>query len=904
MRSIHAVLHRALAVTLTLVLGLAATKPALADEPSLCCPADLATDGTIGPGDLSLLFAQWGGPGDADLDGSGVVDGDDLALLLDGWGDCPSPCLKTRLVGQVRFPDGSSASGAVVMSEFGGIATSAADGSFVFVVDVPSKATQMSVTATVTLGSTEYVGEVVASPIVLDGETPVDDIVLEPEACIPSWLRTVGPVSGAPNGQIQTMTTADLGSGPMLFVAGSFTSIGGIPANNIAAWDGQTWRALGSGVSGGPQGLFPSVFTMKAWDNGSGPQLFVGGRFLSAGGLLAGCISRWNGTSWASMGSGVNIETSWIEALEVYDDGTGPALYAAGAFGAISGVNAQYIARWKSAGWSSVGGNAIGNGSYALAVHDDGTGQKLYIGGVFENAGPEAACAIASWDGTAWRRVGTADDAENLPWGVYALKSVQVGSESRLYMGGVLTTSAGQLVSGVGYWTGKDWMQVGEGIFGVRELEVFSDESGPTIHAIGEVLPAPQGVPELGVYRWNGATWEGLQPRVTPYAIQTFDLGEGAELIIGGGFTTPIGSPLVLNGLARWDGETLRTFGNSVDATAVSMVEIAGPDGPEVIVGGSFTSAGGVAAPRVARWDGEDWSALGSGLAGTVNSLAMHDAGSGPQLYAGGTFTATGGAVANRVARWTGTAWEPLGVGANNAVNALLSFDDGSGQKLYAAGTFTSAGGLPASRIARWTGAAWEPVGSGTNGTIQAMKAFDDGTGTRLYIAGSFTTAGGVATGGIARWDGTSWSAVGAGIAGSVRVLAAHDDGTGVALYAGGDFTQAGGAPASRIARWDGSSWSAVGAGVVGSVRALSTFTVHGRDALFVGGDISSAGGQPATSLVYWDGSNWFNLGQGMTGTVNSLLRRSDGAALFVSGGFRRTPSGDAYFSRIGCTDD
>jgi hypothetical protein len=145
---------------------------------------------------------------------------------------------------------------------------------------------------------------------------------------------------------------------------------------------------------------------------------------------------------------------------------------------------------------------------------------------------------------------------------------------------------------------------------------------------------------------------------------------------------------------------------------------------------------------------------------------------------------------------------------------------------------------------------------------------------------------------------------VGAGIAGSVRVLAAHDDGTGVALYAGGDFTQAGGAPASRIARWDGSSWSAVGAGVVGSVRALSTFTVDGRDALFVGGDISSAGGQPATSLVYWDGSNWFNLGQGMTGTVNSLLRRSDGAALFVSGGFRRTPSGDAYFSRIGCTDD
>ena len=43
----------------------------------------------VGGGDLGLLFVQWGGPGEADLDGDGVVGGSDLGLLLIRRGDCP-----------------------------------------------------------------------------------------------------------------------------------------------------------------------------------------------------------------------------------------------------------------------------------------------------------------------------------------------------------------------------------------------------------------------------------------------------------------------------------------------------------------------------------------------------------------------------------------------------------------------------------------------------------------------------------------------------------------------------------------------------------------------------------------------------------------------------------------------
>src|SRR5262249_44912063 len=62
--------------------------------------------------------------------------------------------------------------------------------------------------------------------------------------------------------------------------------------------------------------------------------------------------------------------------------------------------------------------------------------------------------------------------------------------------------------------------------------------------------------------------------------------------------------------------------------------------GPALYAGGSFTSAGGVAANRIAKWDGSSWSALGTGMNNSsVDALAVHDDGTGPALFAGGGFT-------------------------------------------------------------------------------------------------------------------------------------------------------------------------------------------------------------------------------------------------------------------------
>ena len=38
-------------------------------------------------------------------------------------------------------------------------------------------------------------------------------------------------------------------SGSTLYAGGDFTTAGGAPANNIAAWNGSSWSALGSGMN-------------------------------------------------------------------------------------------------------------------------------------------------------------------------------------------------------------------------------------------------------------------------------------------------------------------------------------------------------------------------------------------------------------------------------------------------------------------------------------------------------------------------------------------------------------------------------------------------------------------------------------------------------------------------------
>ncbi len=315
------------------------------------------------------------------------------------------------------------------------------------------------------------------------------------------------------------------------------------------------------------------------------------------------------------------------------------------------------------------------------------------------------------------------------------------------------------------------------------------------------------------------------------YALTTWD-SDGAgplptRLVVGGAFTSVGG--VSANRVALYDPatQTWSALGAGVNNVVYALTTL--PTG-ELVAGGQFTTAGGNPIPYIAKWNGTTWSALGSGLGG-FGVYALHTRSNG-ELLAGGTFTTAGGASANYIAKWNGATWSALGSGMNNFVYAIT---EGANGDIYAGGNFTSAGGGAASKIARWDGSSWNAMGAGTNFQVYALSRMNSGD---IIAAGLFTTAGGASANHIARWSPTTstWSALGGGIGGDLYALQIMPNGD---VVAGGFFNIAGVVPANSVARWNGSVWSALGPGVSAMTRALAVMPNGELDA---GGEFLTAG--------------------------------------------------------------
>jgi hypothetical protein len=103
------------------------------------------------------------------------------------------------------------------------------------------------------------------------------------------------------------------------------------------------------------------VNALKVYDDGSGPALYLGGNFVMAGAMSTHYIAKWNGSSWSTLGGGLD---NVIQALEVFDDGLdGDAdLFAGGELTAAGGWSSSYIAKWNGCGTSAY---CFGDGTLA-----------------------------------------------------------------------------------------------------------------------------------------------------------------------------------------------------------------------------------------------------------------------------------------------------------------------------------------------------------------------------------------------------------------------------------------------------------------------------------------------------------------------------------------------------------
>ena len=137
-------------------------------------------------------------------------------------------------------------------------------------------------------------------------------------------------------------------NGNDVYVGGTFTTVAGVNANNIAKWNGTVWSALGSGLNGAVNDVVVI-----------GTDVYVIGSFTEAGGVSVNNIAKWNGTTWSALGGGI---TGPGYALAV----SGNDLYVGGNFSRAGGVNAKEVAKWNGTSWSALGSGV--NESRKLSV--------------------------------------------------------------------------------------------------------------------------------------------------------------------------------------------------------------------------------------------------------------------------------------------------------------------------------------------------------------------------------------------------------------------------------------------------------------------------------------------------------------------------------------------------------
>jgi hypothetical protein len=148
--------------------------------------------------------------------------------------------------------------------------------------------------------------------------------------------------------EVDALAVYDDGGGPALYAGGAFGFAGGIEVNRIARWDGSAWSPL---AAPGGVGLDGPVRALAVFDDGGGPALYVGGDFTTAGGVPANNIARWDGAAWSAVsgpaGDGVlGPPLAGVRALAGFDDGTGPGLYAGGDFTTAGGLASYNVGRW------------------------------------------------------------------------------------------------------------------------------------------------------------------------------------------------------------------------------------------------------------------------------------------------------------------------------------------------------------------------------------------------------------------------------------------------------------------------------------------------------------------------------------------------------------------------------
>ncbi len=522
------------------------------------------------------------------------------------------------------------------------------------------------------------------------------------------------------------------------------------------------------------------------------------------------------------------------------------------------------------------------------------------------------------------------------------VRAFAVDSDGNVYVGGYFNLAGSLPVRSIAKWDGSNWHALAFGLDdGIRALAW--DTFHGWLYAAGDFLTICLNAdctfktPSRGIARWDptgGGSWHALGYGLGG-GVYALALDSTANLYAGGSFSTICYAPdcsvgLPANNVAKWNpagggiwSALASAGGNGVsggDVLALAWWNAPWPVSQEVlVVGGSFSSAGGKAMNSLAYWSPgspDPWMSFWSGVDGTVYALAVDWSTS--SIVVGGNFfdICEIGAVppacgtptrVNNIALSAPLYWGGLDNGVYGSVWSISI--DTAHKSVYVGGylwgycTAVMCGqgtSTPASHIARWDYSAgvhgsWTTLGKGTDDGVLAL-AWNLAAGL-LYAGGTFLQAGDAPVGYVADWDGGAWSSVGTGDGVNRIVYAVAADKSG-RVYAGGSFRAIGNVFVNRIVVWNSNTgiWSALGYGVNRDVYAM---TLDASGNLFVAGAFDficgnaecTVTGQRVNGIAKWTpnpsggAGTWSPLGTGFLGGIRALAF-DQGNKLYAGGYF------------------
>lgn len=589
-----------------------------------------------------------------------------------------------------------------------------------------------------------------------------------------------------------------------IYVAGYFFRAGPLPnANGFAVWDGVQWqRPPGDAFSGAPEflsvvsgelyvsstnllsvnGLSDYVFRLRggAWSRlqpvgtvqspplrnfiSDGRDIFATPATFSCAIRCPTSLRRFDGVSWTTFGS----FDGFIEDLAIVRG----ELHVLGRLSTLSTglTQASRLIRRRGTAWETllpltdVPSTITPPGDFEIRAMNSYR-DLLVVNGSFTQMRGSRLNRIAFFDGTQFSSLGSPAGVSDAGGGVNGAVSAITALEGEIYVAGAFDLAGPTLVSGIarlgnGMWHGLDLAPS----VATRRINALVSHRGAVYAGGSFELPGSAGYSNVAGF--GGKYWQALAPgRGASGAVNTL-LSDGDALYLGGDFAqVATGGPNVLssNGIAIWRPGQWGILGDGfASGTNGKILAVARLNG-DIVVAGSFTSAGRDPAKDIARFDGSRWFRMGESTDALrpegIRALAVYRG----ELYAAGTFVWADGRKPDPVlARFDGVRFQPVvnDLQTTNTfplakASALAVLKD----RLYIGGRFDRSGATLLRGIAAYDGNQITPVGRIGAQNVQGEVMVLTVNGDELLIGGRFGSAGNQVSSGLARFVPASGAA-------------------------------------------------------------------------------------------------------------------------------------------------